>query len=81
MPISGLFSHPFEPFQVNHARIIRRVLKIAKPGRIIIFHDGFNAKAVPRDETVAAVSGVLEALSAQGYTFVTVEELLALENR
>ena len=80
MPISGLFSHPFEPFQVNARYIVKRTLKIAKPGSIIIFHDGFNAKAAPRHQTVEAVRQITEALAKDGYSFVTVDELIAQKN-
>ncbi len=76
-PISGQFSHAFEPFQVDSAKIIKHTLKIAKPGAIIIFHDGYNAQAAPRFQTVEAVRQVTKALAKQGYAFVTVSELLA----
>jgi peptidoglycan/xylan/chitin deacetylase (PgdA/CDA1 family) len=45
-----------------------RVLKAARPGHIILMHD-------VRPTTVAAVPGILAALSKQGYAFVTVSEL------
>jgi peptidoglycan/xylan/chitin deacetylase (PgdA/CDA1 family) len=80
-PISGLFSHPFEPFQINAKYIVKRTLRIVRPGSIIIFHDGFNAKAAPRFQTVEAVRQITEALAKQGYRFVTIDELFALEDR
>lgn len=78
MPISGQFAHPFEPFQVNAKYIIKHTLKIAKPGAIIIFHDGYNAQAANRDQTVAAVKEITKQLAADGYKFVTIPELLAI---
>lgn len=81
MPISGQFSHAFEPFQIDARRIARHTLRIAKPGSIIIFHDGYNAKAAPREQTVEAVRQVAKELAKQGYSFVTVSDLLARENR
>lgn len=80
MPISGLFSHPFEPFQVKAPIIVKRTLRIAKPGSIIIFHDGFNAITAPRYQTVEAVRQITATLAKKGYQFVTIDELLALED-
>ena len=77
MPISGQFSHAFEPFQINASKIIAHTLKIARPGAIIIFHDGYNAQAADRTQTVEAVRQVTKQLARQGYQFVTVNELLA----
>lgn len=76
MPISGQFSHAFEPFQVHADKIVAHTLKIAKPGAIIIFHDGYNAQAADRKQTVAAVREVTKELTRQGYKFVTISELL-----
>lgn len=80
-PISGLFSHPFEPFQVNAKKIINNTLRQIKPGVIIIFHDGYNAQVADRTQTLAAVKEVVRVLKSEGYEFVTVDELLACENR
>jgi len=81
MPISGQFSHAFEPFQVDAQKIIAHTLKLARPGAIIIFHDGYNAKAADRTQTVAAVREVTKVLAGQGYRFVTVSELLAIAQK
>ena len=53
------------------AGIARDVVKQAKPGRIILMHDGFYAPA-----TADAVERLLTQLEAEGYRFVTVSELL-----
>ena len=50
------------------AAIEKRVVDSAQPGRIIILHD-------IRPTTVAAVPGILDKLSKQGYSFVTVSEI------
>ena len=76
--VSGQFSHAFEPFQVSAHKIIANTLKIARPGAIIIFHDGYNAKPADRTQTVAAVKEVTKILAAQGYQFVTVSKLLSI---
>lgn len=75
-PISGQFAHPLEPFQINAKIIAKHTLKIAKPGSIIIFHDGFNAKLADRTQTLHAVEIVTKVLHKQGYKFVTIDELL-----
>lgn len=57
----------------NTARDAAAVLADTGPGDIILMHD-----AVPA--SVDAALQVVDTLQAQGYTFVTVEELLALEH-
>jgi peptidoglycan/xylan/chitin deacetylase (PgdA/CDA1 family) len=54
-----------------------RVLNQVKPGSVILFHDGFARK----EGTLKAVRIVIEALKAQGYQFMTVNELRSLQNR
>lgn len=53
------------------AKDVQAVLKKVRPGDIILMHD-----SVP--ETVDAALEIVDTLQAQGYTFVTVEELLRL---
>jgi len=81
MPISGQFSHAFEPFQIRADKIVAHTLKIARPGSIIIFHDGYNAQAADRKQTVEAVRQVTKKLADEGFSFVTVAELLALAHK
>ena len=50
---------------------VAAVLKKVRPGDIILMHDSIPA-------TVDAALRIVDALQAEGYTFVTVEELLAL---
>jgi peptidoglycan/xylan/chitin deacetylase (PgdA/CDA1 family) len=54
------------------ARIVRSVLAGAKPGAIILLHDGGGNRA----ETVAALPRIIARLRARGYRFVTVPRLL-----
>lgn len=77
-PVSGEFCHAFEVFQPPPARIARRTLAKARPGAILIFHDGFDAKGGNRSNTVAAVRIVITALTRSGYRFVTVDDLLGM---
>lgn len=77
-PVSGEFGSWLEPFQPSGRRMARRALAKVRPGSIIIFHDGYNATAARRSETVVAVEMLVESLLKQGYEFVTVDELLGL---
>lgn len=54
----------------DSALIHKRILKDAHRDGIILLHDLYKG-------TVPAVPGIIDALRAQGYTFVTVPELLA----
>jgi chitin deacetylase len=62
--------------------IRRRILHGADPGGITLLHDGQNIDAFPkadRSRTIAAVPRIIRALKEQGYGFVTVPELMALD--
>lgn len=59
---------------LSRERITTDTLSLAKPGAIILLHDGG-----PRQETVAALPGIIKTLRDQGYRFVTVPELLKLK--
>lgn len=52
------------------------VLKDAKPGGIILMHDGGG----DRTTTVQALPQIITQLKKQGYTFVTVPELMEMRN-
>lgn len=52
--------------------IVQRVLAQARPGSIILSHDGGG----PRGQTLTAYPLIIKALRARGYRFVTVPELL-----
>jgi peptidoglycan/xylan/chitin deacetylase (PgdA/CDA1 family) len=77
-PVSGLFCHALEVFQIDAARIAARAMAKAGPGVIIIFHDGYNARGGVRAETVDAVGLSIDGLRARGYRFVTVDQLLGI---
>jgi peptidoglycan/xylan/chitin deacetylase (PgdA/CDA1 family) len=68
-PISGVFCHPLEVFQIDAAKIANEAIKQARPGQIIIFHDGYNSKGANRRQTVQAVKLTVEELTIQGYIF------------
>lgn len=56
-------------------RIVNTVLKGAKPGSVVLFHDGGGNRA----QTVRALKKILPELEEQGYKFVTVSELLEIQ--
>ena len=56
----------------GRARIVRNVLAGAKPGAIVLMHDGGG----PREQTVAALPGIIRRLRRRGFRLVTVPELL-----
>jgi peptidoglycan/xylan/chitin deacetylase (PgdA/CDA1 family) len=60
-------------------RIVRRVLRGARPGAIVLMHDGDKGRhGGDRSQTVAALPSLISELRGQGYSFVTLPELLNL---
>lgn len=57
--------------------LVKRVLKQATPGGIVLMHDGGGN----RSNTVAALPQIISDLKQQGYKFVTVPELLEIQNK
>ena len=60
--------------------IVRETLKTLGPGSIILLHDGRNAyppDRVDRSATVKALPAILQGAVKAGFTFVSLEELLA----
>lgn len=76
IPVSGQFSHMLEPAQPDAAKTLRRIKNIVKPGLILIFHDGYDAKGGDRRQTVRSVEMVCKYLESTGYKMVTVSQLI-----
>lgn len=58
-------------------QIVSRVCSSAEPGAIVLLHDGDSPKqTAPREQTVAATEQIIDRLRAEGYEFVTIEELV-----
>jgi peptidoglycan-N-acetylglucosamine deacetylase len=74
--VSGEFCHPLEVCQPRPGLIAERAVAKARPGSIIIFHDGHDGHDGDRASTVAAARIVVDRLSRDGYRFATVDELL-----
>ncbi len=57
--------------------IADRVCSEAKPDAIVLLHDGDSPKnKASRKQTIAAVSLIIDRLRAQGYEFVTIDQLI-----
>jgi peptidoglycan-N-acetylglucosamine deacetylase len=76
--VSGRFGHPLEIFQPPAGTIAATAARLARPGAILIFHDGFDARGGRRDQTVAAIGPLIDRLRDRGYRFATVNELLGV---
>ena len=75
-PVSGTFVNNREIFQPSAQAIASSAYRRTKPGTILIFHDGYNAKGAPRGATIQAVEILIKRLRAEGYDFATVDQLL-----
>jgi peptidoglycan-N-acetylglucosamine deacetylase len=60
--------------RVSVNAMVNKVLKNAKPGGMILMHDGGGN----RDRTVQALPTIISSLKKEGYKFVTVTELLTM---
>lgn len=76
--VSGTFCHPLEVFQCDAGRIAFRAVQRSRPGRILIFHDGYNGQGADRAHTLDAVARVVDTLGERGWSFVTADMLLGL---
>jgi peptidoglycan/xylan/chitin deacetylase (PgdA/CDA1 family) len=76
--VSGLFGHPLELVQPPAMIMAASAAKITKPGSIVIFHDGFDARGGRRDQSVTAIGPLIDVLADRGFRFVTVDELLGV---
>jgi peptidoglycan/xylan/chitin deacetylase (PgdA/CDA1 family) len=60
-------------------KLVQDVVSSAKPGSIILLHDGEDTRAVTdRSVTAGALPGIIEGLRAKGYRFVRLDELLGM---
>lgn len=62
--------------------IQRRILHGARPGGVTLLHDGKDTDAFPkadRSHTVAAVPDIIRSLKTNGYSFLTLPELMDLD--
>jgi peptidoglycan-N-acetylglucosamine deacetylase len=76
--VSGTFVHPLEIFQPAAVKLTDSAARLTRPGTILIFHDGREARGGPRDQSVAAVAPLIDRLVDRGYQFTTVDQLLGV---
>lgn len=68
--------------EIPYDRILRRILNDVENGSIILLHDGDRlVKQADRSQIVKALPLIIESLQQKGYQFVTIPELLELENQ
>jgi peptidoglycan-N-acetylglucosamine deacetylase len=79
--VSGTFGHPFEVFQPPAARLTAGAAQRARPGSILIMHDGREARGGDRSQTVASIGPLIDRLRGDGYSFATVDQLLGVPAR
>lgn len=70
-----MWSTDSEDYMVSSPLIVDNVLRSVKPGGIVLMHDGGG----DRSATVEALPQIITALKKQGYRFVTMPELLAMQ--
>lgn len=75
--VNIMWSVDSQDWKSSSEGIINNVLKQAKSGGIILMHDGGG----DRSATVQALPTIIKKLKEQGYTFVTVPELLKLSDQ
>ena len=62
---------------ISRETVARRAVLHARPGSIILLHDGLNlSHDIDRSPTVRALPEIIERLRSRGYRFVTVPEIL-----
>ena len=76
--VSGTFAHPLEIFQPAAAKLTDSAARLARPGAILIFHDGCEARGGLRNQSVAAIGPLIDRLADRGYRFTTVDQLLGI---
>lgn len=76
--VSGTFGSSLEVFQPAAARMTAEAARRARPGSILIMHDGREARGGDRSQTVASVGPLVDRLRDDGYTFTTVDRLLGV---
>ena len=61
----------------NVPNLVNNVFRNAKPGGIVLMHDGGGN----RSQTVQALPKIISKFRQQGYSFVTIPELLSMEEK
>ncbi len=70
----------FDAVSANAAKITERIVNGAKPGGVILLHDGSGLQGSgDRSATVDALPVIIDGLRARGYEIVRLDELLGVE--
>ncbi len=62
---------------VSVEELVNHVLEKAKPGAIVLMHDGGGDRSL----TVQALPKIIDELTHRGYKFVSVPELLQMQDQ
>ena len=76
--VSGTFAHPLELLQPRPEVLVAGAVRRARPGAVLILHDGREARGGYRGSSVGAVGGLIDRLRDRGYSFTTVDRLLGV---
>ncbi len=64
----------------SSVEIVQAIIKRAKPGSIIVLHDGRSTRSVyDRSQMLQALPQIIDALKQRGFDFVTLPELIESE--
>ncbi|MGB3691886.1 MAG: polysaccharide deacetylase family protein [Spirulinaceae cyanobacterium] len=75
--VNVMWSADSHDYRSSSAVITKKVLSQTKPGGVILLHDGGGN----RQNTVNALPKIIESLIEQGYSFVTLPELLEISDQ
>jgi len=75
--VNVMWSADSQDWKSSSGKIINQVLKDSTSGGIVLMHDGGGN----RSETVKALPTIIKRLKEQGYTFVTLPELLEIADQ
>ncbi|MFZ3091424.1 MAG: polysaccharide deacetylase family protein [Nitrospirota bacterium] len=78
MHMIGWTLRTYDGTDQNPQRIVKRALNRITNGAILVMHDGCDKGRCAKSGTVAALPIILDALTKDGYKFVTVSELLGI---
>lgn len=82
--IIGWSVDPFDWKEKDPEKIVDSILKKVSPGAIILLHDGPEGRkkeSLYREAMIKALPRVIKELKTQGYRFLTIPELLVLEEQ
>ncbi len=79
MTMVGWQVRAFDTQQRNSQPIVRRILKKAQPGGVILLHDGSDSgSSQDRTATLQALPEILRGLQERGMEFLTLDELFGM---